>query len=74
VTVFIVISIYLALGSLIAYAMNASFDLGGPIDPGAGSSPSTPKWVILPAIALLWPLAIFIPIIAVMSWIRNGSH
>lgn len=65
---------YLALGAVIAWALNGSFDLGGPVDPGAGSSPSIPKPAVLVAITLFWPLAIFLPIVAVISWMRSGSH
>lgn len=65
---------YLALGGLIAWGMNSAFDIGGPIDPGAGSSPSMPKPLLLAAVVLFWPLAIFVPIIAVIGWVNSGSH
>ena len=65
---------YLVFGALIAAAMNSMFDLGGPIDPAASGSPSISKWLILPASALFWPLAILIPIFALISWANSGSH
>jgi hypothetical protein len=51
-----------------------SFDLAGPVDPGASGSRLFPKWAILLAIVLLWPFAIFLPLLFVISWMRNGSH
>jgi hypothetical protein len=53
---------YLLVGSLIAWAVNASFDISGP------------KWIVLPAFVLLWPLSIVLPVIFVLFWTRNGIH
>lgn len=30
-------------------------------------------WQVI-LVALFWPLAIFLPIFAVISWMRSGSH
>jgi hypothetical protein len=65
---------YLAIGVLIAWVINSSFQIGTPADAAAGSSPSLSKWIALPGIALFWPLAILIPLIALFSWTNNGSH
>lgn len=53
--------LYLAFGSFIAYLMNGSFSISN-------------KWVALPAIALFWPAAIFLPLVFVWAWISGGSH
>ena len=65
---------WLGIGALVAYAMNASFDLGGPVDPGASGSRFLPKWLILCAIVLLWPFAPLLILYAFISWITDGSH
>jgi hypothetical protein len=65
---------YLIVGVVIAAAMNAAFDLGGSADPAAGAAPALSKWIVLPGIVLLWPAALFLPLIFVLSWIKNGSH
>jgi hypothetical protein len=65
---------WIVIGAAVAWLLNASFDLAGPVDPGASGSRLFPKWAILLAIVLLWPFAIFLPLLFVISWMRNGSH
>jgi hypothetical protein len=65
---------WIGVGIAVAWLLNNSFDLGGPVDPGASGSRILPKWAILLAIVVLWPFAIFLPLIAVISWMRSGSH
>ncbi len=53
---------YLLIGAGLAWGLASSFDFPGP------------KWLVMPAVALFWPVAIFLPLVAIWSWIKNGSH
>lgn len=65
---------YLVAGCVVAWAINAEFDIGGPIDPAASGSPSISKWVLLPLMALLWPIALLIPVLALIAKINNRNR
>lgn len=52
---------YLGIGTAIAFAV-AQCTIDG-----------LTWWQVI-IVALFWPLAIFLPIFAVISWMRSGSH
>ena len=56
------IAAYLAFGGVLAYAMDNSIDF------------KMPRWLQIPVVVLLWPLAVFLLFYAFMSWIAGGSH
>jgi hypothetical protein len=53
---------YFGFGLIVALAITSSLDI------------RAPKWLAVPLIVLLWPLAIFLPVVAVVAWMKNGSH
>lgn len=53
--------VYLAFGALVAFLISGTFDI-------------KQKWIALPLIALFWPLAALLPLYAIVSWMKNGSH
>ena len=63
IQVFVVFGVlaYLGIGVVIAYGV-AKWTFDG-----------LTWWQVI-LVALFWPLAVFLPIFAFISWVRSGSH
>jgi hypothetical protein len=53
---------YLAFGGVLAYALDGSISM------------PLPRWLQIPVVVVLWPLAIFVVLYAIMDWMARGSH